>query len=499
MSATITVDETTTSTNLSPSPHNSTSPVQPNPQPIAEGHQASPAPSLRSSLSWKSIRSSFSVSERTSAQLGWAVAFGSVLLTIIALSPAFKSQDIAEKAFELAEWTALKDYIEDCREELAAGIQSQACLKAMNAKLPPPPYVRPEVLDKTKRTMVRGFQEVNSTSAAVHAEFSELQLPRVFQGLLFLVVVLTVCVLVLGFESGRSRAFHRSYLQSEKKLEDITSSTDCQPNDTTKSSVIRHPPSLSNVTVRRRHIRNHPIYRHANLEEAIHEEDVSEIRKRLQNGEDVNQHWPYLIYRLAITPPAASTTMRLEIARLCLDFGADVNALKGWNGQSALMVAIHFGNADVAKLLIANGATVCYSPPESNLTALHRCVRLAVTGSATDALEIMQMLFLYGADANQTDRLNETALHKLLIDAWFSRDNDMAMEKLYPIAVCLLDHGASMPQTIKEEYIVGNPLWDVVHTTIWGNGWPEHVGPDNRMERKRRLLVGKEEGEGGRR
>ena len=135
------------------------------------------------------------------------------------------------------------------------------------------------------------------------------------------------------------------------------------------------------------------------------------------------------------------------------------------------MIAIHFGNVDVAKLLLVNGATVCYSPPDSGLTALHRCVRLAVTGSAADALEIMEMLFLYGANANQADRVGETPLHKLLLDAWFARGDEDAINRLYPIALCLLENGACVPSTMKEKYMLGNTLgvWCTQEIGRWGS------------------------------
>ena len=94
------------------------------------------------------------------------------------------------------------------------------------------------------------------------------------------------------------------------------------------------------------------------------------------------------------------------------------------------MIAIHFGNVNVARLLIVNGAMTCYASPDSNLTALHRCVRLAVTGSAVDALEVMHLLFKHGAKANQSNSLNETPLHNLLIDAWLARHDEQCVEKL---------------------------------------------------------------------
>ncbi|KAF2270401.1 hypothetical protein CC78DRAFT_132046 [Lojkania enalia] len=149
------------------------------------------------------------------------------------------------------------------------------------------------------------------------------------------------------------------------------------------------------------------------------------------------------------------------------------------------MIAIHFGNVAVAKLLIANGATVCYSPPDTNLTALHRCVRLAVAGSAKDSLEIMNALFAHGANANQMDRANETALHKLMIDAWFARHDEESMKKLYPIARCLVENGAILPTTINKKYVNGNPLWHIINSGEYVDEWPENVGTDHNM-----VLVG---------
>ncbi|KAF2253011.1 hypothetical protein BU26DRAFT_515390 [Trematosphaeria pertusa] len=354
----------TTATTAAPDPPSSTSTTQPpdatEPRTVTEDVSSSPPTSIRPSLSWKSFRSSITLSEKASSHLGWAIAFLSVLFTIVALSPAFKSQDTSEKSLRLAEWTALKDYIEECREELAAGIQSQACLRAMKAKLPPPPYVKPGILDRMRRGLLQEhYGKHNGTSRGMQVKQEELHIPRVVQGIVFLGILLTACVfLFLSFESTRSRIRRQShpldaYGQVEKLVHEgeIATTTICQP------------PSPAEGSLRRRAVRTHPIYQRSSLGSAIHHEDMAEIRMRLRNGEDVNQHWSYLIYKLAITPSTAVTGKQLEIAQLFLDFGADVNALKGWNGQSALMIAIHFGNLDVAKLLIANGATVWYSPP----------------------------------------------------------------------------------------------------------------------------------------
>ena len=417
--------------------------------------------SLQPRLSWQSFRSSLSLSEKTSANLGWTIAFLSVLFTIIALSPTFKSQFLSEKQLKLAQWTALKDYIEECREEVAAGIQTQACLKAINIKLPPPPYTKPGTLDRREFLSIEVVH--NNTGKGPGA----WQQPVGFSSIIKQCSILGGFTLLALLAWGLMRSYIRIVRESSPR-DKVNEEWRLLPQMQTVregdslTTTIRHPPATTDSTLRRRIVRTHPIYRHANLEEAIHHEDMAEIRLRLRNGEDVNRHWPYLIYKLAISPPSINTPKHLAIAQLCLDFGADVNALKGWNGQSALMIAIHFGNVQVAKLLIANGALVTYSPPDSNLTALHRCVRLAVTGSASDALEIMELLFDYGAEANQTDRAGETALHKLLIDAWLKRDIAGCIQKLTPIALCLIDHGAHMPTTLKDKYMENNPLWTLV-------------------------------------
>ncbi|KAF2653763.1 ankyrin [Lophiostoma macrostomum CBS 122681] len=407
-------------------------------------------------FSWKSLPSSLNVSEKTSAQLGWAIALLCLLFTIVTLSPTFKAETATEKALKLAEWTALKDYIEECREELAAGIQSQACVRATESTLPPPPYV--EATDNMKRDQLKGSYGLNATTTtAQHSTLGQYLLHDARPMLIPVVLIFVCTTFVVAFMSSTKVA-----QESHEKRDDTAPSSSTYYEAETATGTVRYPPPSSEVALRRRAIRTHPIYRHSSLDSAIHHGDVTEIRTRLQNGEDVNQHWPYLIYRLAISPKSEVTAKRLQVAQLCLDFGADVNALKGWNGQSALMIAIHFGNVDVAKLLILSGATICYASPDSNITALHRCVRLAVTGSAIDALVIMNLLFDHGAKANQADSLGKTALYNILIDAWLSRHDKECVEKLYPIAVCLLNHGALIPAFIREKYTMDNPLWDVI-------------------------------------
>ena len=70
---------------------------------------ATAQPSLQSQYSLWSIKSKISVSEKVTSHLGWAIAFLSLIFTVMALSPAFKSQTAAQKA--LGGMDCLKDYV----------------------------------------------------------------------------------------------------------------------------------------------------------------------------------------------------------------------------------------------------------------------------------------------------------------------------------------------------------------------------------------------------
>lgn len=47
---------------------------------------------------------------------GWTLALVSTIITIITVLPTFRSEQLSEKQLKLAEWTALKDYLEECKE-----------------------------------------------------------------------------------------------------------------------------------------------------------------------------------------------------------------------------------------------------------------------------------------------------------------------------------------------------------------------------------------------
>ena len=87
------------------------------------------------------------------------------------------------------------------------------------------------------------------------------------------------------------------------------------------------------------------------LQKAVHKGDLKKVQELLDKGVDINE-WKFgtaLIF--------AASENRLEIAKLLIDRGADVNVL-GTNGWTALGCAAGEGYGDMVDLLIGKGADI---------------------------------------------------------------------------------------------------------------------------------------------
>lgn len=73
------------------------------------------------------------ISENKMAVAGWIVALLSLVVTLIAMVPSFRSESMSQRALELAEWTALKDFIENCMQD---HVGSESILVRDNSNAP---------------------------------------------------------------------------------------------------------------------------------------------------------------------------------------------------------------------------------------------------------------------------------------------------------------------------------------------------------------------------
>jgi ankyrin repeat protein len=144
---------------------------------------------------------------------------------------------------------------------------------------------------------------------------------------------------------------------------------------------------------------------------AIRLGDLREVQRLVKEGADVNSKDIYGGTPLMI----AAGTGNLEIVRLLLDNGADINATRDGSDATALMNAVKGSNVEVVKLLIEKGADVntVVEMGDENMTAMDFA---AISGN----VEILKMLIEKDAHFNGALAIAAGKGHveavKLLID-----------------------------------------------------------------------------------
>jgi ankyrin repeat protein len=145
------------------------------------------------------------------------------------------------------------------------------------------------------------------------------------------------------------------------------------------------------------------------------------VKRLLGEGQNVNQ-----LDQRGWTPlMAAADEGHIDIVRLLIDWGADINAKRKDDGYTALMIASYKGRADIVKLLIECGAKVDARDSRDHSALFHAVVR----GQS----EIVKILAENGADVNASfETLGRTPL-------------TLASSYGYPEVVkVLLEHGANV-------------------------------------------------------
>ena len=132
------------------------------------------------------------------------------------------------------------------------------------------------------------------------------------------------------------------------------------------------------------------------LEKAIGRNDVQAVTDLLRRGADVNETEPKWGRDMLIL---ATDRGYVEIVRLLIDAGADVNKVWG-SGMTPLMRAVIAGRTEVARVLIEHGAHI-NAVNDEGLTAVRHAVNSANT-------EILGLLIGSGADVSIADKKGNT-------------------------------------------------------------------------------------------
>ncbi|KAJ7826554.1 ankyrin repeat-containing domain protein [Mycena olivaceomarginata] len=125
------------------------------------------------------------------------------------------------------------------------------------------------------------------------------------------------------------------------------------------------------------------------------------MRLLLDYGADVNAQGG----RYGNAIQAAVVGGHLDLAQLLLEHGADVNAQGGRYGTVAIQAAAVLGNLDFARLLLKHGADVNAHGRKYGNVALQAVAALG-------HLELVQLLLEHGADINMKGKFSGTALQE---------------------------------------------------------------------------------------
>ena len=151
------------------------------------------------------------------------------------------------------------------------------------------------------------------------------------------------------------------------------------------------------------------------LIESVYNEDLKQVKECLEQGADVNFN-----NKRHYSPPIISASMNgnLEIAKLLIERGANINATSkyGSEGQyysTALIESAHKGHKEhleIAKLLIDNGADVNGKDTYGWNPLMIAVNRGYMSDPDKQSLEFAKFLISKGADINAKNEKDETAL-----------------------------------------------------------------------------------------
>lgn len=131
--------------------------------------------------------------------------------------------------------------------------------------------------------------------------------------------------------------------------------------------------------------------------------DVAKVKELLDSGADINYHSQPKKGTGRTALCEAALKGKLEVVRLLIEQGADLNVQDGSMGFTALHWAADYGHEPIVEALVAAGADVNLASPANRLTPF---MAAATRGN----LPIVKLLLAAGANVNATTKDGRTAL-----------------------------------------------------------------------------------------
>lgn len=142
---------------------------------------------------------------------------------------------------------------------------------------------------------------------------------------------------------------------------------------------------------------------------AIQNNHADVVRYLIENGADLTLQDQY-----AGTPLHNAAYMgNVEIAKLLIDAGADVNAVSNRDRGTPICIAVMEDKVEMVKFLLEKGADPNVRIGYYEETLLHFSV-----SNVSNGIEITKILLDSEMDINTVDKLGKTPLHALTLSIW---------------------------------------------------------------------------------
>lgn len=288
----------------------------------------------------------------------WLGIAATVVIGGLGLRYAYVQQILAYQSMRLAEWTAMKDFKEICREQAQTTTPlSHKCELILRDPFPEPPYIQPYRWKRWQTqhdNMPHPYTIAPGFSPVQYFPLTDAQ-QRMYSWTLTLTMGFLIFwhrrrlqQLLLGTQQTNAPAepYNALYYSDNPSYREHSLQSAHQTGHVTTSI---KAPARTHLRHRHAKIKHKPP---ATIWTAAEEGSVEEVERHLESGVDVNIHSTSRGTPLSV----AAYHGRTNNVKLLLNHGADPCRRNSWYKENALQAAAEGGHEDVVGVLLDHGA-----------------------------------------------------------------------------------------------------------------------------------------------